>query len=167
MDNRQALYNTGRGCNKCTLCRSRHNVVNGDGDLNAEIVLVSTSPGFEEDEIGKPMVGPSGRLLNSMLEKAGIDRKKVWVTNVVRCLPREGRTIREPNPEEIEACSEFIDAELAALPMKKIIIPLGNVALKYITNTKTGAITSKRGHEEKSEKYSCWVLPTFHPRAVA
>ncbi len=97
MDREQALnaLNTEiRACTACPLYRGRTNAVPGDGPVDALIMFVGEAPGFYEDQQGIPFVGAAGRFLNELLEKSGIDRKSVYITNVIKCRPRETGTRR-------------------------------------------------------------------------
>jgi uracil-DNA glycosylase family 4 len=172
------LQNT--SCDKCGLCQTRKNVVNGVGPTSAKIVLIGEGPGDLEDRTGQPFQGPAGQLLSKLLREADINRGEVFFTNVVRCIPKaptnainttskwynKGVNTREPSSEEIQACAAYLDAEIAALK-PNIIVPMGNVALRAVlSGQKSMTITSFRGKETWSERYNCKVIPTIHPSAL-
>lgn len=144
-------------CTKCALCAERHNTVPGEGNINGRVVIVGEGPGREEDETGRPFVGRAGRLLTDILEKGGhISRSSLYITNVVKCRPPENR---DPAEEEIEACREFLEAQLLLLH-PDIVVTLGNVPTRALLNSKQ-SITYLRG------KWQTWrgiqLFPMFHP----
>ena len=145
-------------CRKCGLCEKRHNTVFGEGPTeNCRVVVVGEGPGADEDATGMPFVGKAGQLLTSILENGGnIPRKSLYITNTVKCRPPENRN---PNDDEIKACSEFLEAQLLLLH-PDIVVTLGNVPTQFLLNTKQG-ITNLRG------KWLTWrgiyLLPMFHP----
>lgn len=154
------------GCIKCGLCKTRKNIVNGTGDPTARIFIIGEGPGLKEDVYGQPFVGPAGSLLKRLLAEAGIDYREVFMSNVVRCIPKgTTKVVREPEYEEIEACAPYLEQEIAAVK-PTIIVPCGNTALRYILGAKNINITSKRGLEIWSDKYNCKVMPIFHPAAI-
>lgn len=154
------------GCIKCGLCKTRKNIVNGTGDPAAKIFIIGEGPGLKEDVYGQPFVGPAGSLLKRLLTEAGVDYREIFMSNIVRCLPKgTTKAVREPDAEEIEACAPYLEAEIAAVK-PTIIVPCGNTALKYILGAKNVNITSKRGLEIWSDKYNCKIMPIFHPAAI-
>jgi len=159
------LNNT--NCNKCKLCKLRRSVVNGFGNSKAKIVLIGEGPGFEEDRQGFPFVGPSGKQLTKMLMEAGIDRESVFITNVVRCIPKTSgpENVRAPEPDEVDACFEYLEKEMASIK-PNVIVPMGNAALRAIMQKGVLNITKRRGLEVWNDKFNCKVIPTFHPAAI-
>lgn len=154
------------GCVKCGLCKTRKTIVNGTGDPAARIFVVGEGPGLKEDVYGQPFVGPAGSLLKKLLQQAGVDYRQIFFSNVIRCLPKgTTKAVREPEYEEIEACAPYLEQEIAVVK-PTIIVPAGNVALRYILGAKNVNITSKRGLEIWSEKYNCKIMPIFHPAAI-
>src|SRR5215471_4913248 len=113
----QILHDAAAGCQACDLYKNATQTVLGEGSVPAPIMLVGEQPGNEEDLAGHPFVGPAGKLLDRALEDAGIDRSKVYVTNVVKHFkwePRGKRRIhKKPRQSEINACRPWIDDELA------------------------------------------------------
>ena len=115
-------------CSLCRLCEGRTNAVPGHGNPSADIVFIGEGPGKKEDEQGIPFCGASGKLLDSMLDSIGLDRKDVFITNIVKCRPPGNR---DPLPDEKETCSTtYLDKQLAAIK-PKLIITLGRHALNY------------------------------------
>lgn len=154
------------GCAKCGLCATRKNIVNGTGNPTAKIFIIGEGPGLKEDVYGQPFVGPAGTLLKRLMQTAGMDYRDVFFSNTVRCLPKgTTKAVREPSYEEIEACSSYLEQEIAEVK-PAIIVVAGNTALRYIMGAKNVNITSKRGLEIWSEKYKCKIMPIFHPAAI-
>lgn len=128
------VNDTIKNCRKCSLYRKRKHVVTGRGSPNPLIVFVGEAPGFEEDKIGKPFVGASGKLLEKWIDELGLDEKDYAILNVVKCIPldKDGQ-IRRPTLEEIGICGEWLDIQLVLLE-PKLIIALGHVASVYLTD---------------------------------
>jgi len=117
-----------RACEKCSLSVTRKHALTGEGDIDASIMFVALSPGVKEDSQNRMFVGPSGQVFNKLLRAAGIDRKLVFMTNLVKCiLPKN----RKPKMNEIELCSEFLDEEISII-QPEIIVPLGYYAARTI-----------------------------------
>lgn len=145
-------------CKKCSLYKSRTNVVFSDGIPNHKLMLIGEAPGFYEDQKGRPFVGKAGQLLDKIFESVGLSRKSdVYICNTLKCRPPENR---DPLPEEKEACREFLDAQIEILK-PKIIIICGKVALSSMLNTSLG-ITKVRGQWFDGPNGSK-MMPIFHP----
>ncbi|MBL3538959.1 uracil-DNA glycosylase [Aminivibrio sp.] len=144
------------GCTRCGLCSSRKNTVFGQGSRNTPLVFIGEGPGAEEDEQGVAFVGRAGRLLTQILASVGIRREQVFITNVVKCRPPDNRV---PAPDEMMACSPFLEAQLALL-RPRLVVCLGNTPTKWLLRTSEG-ITTLRG------RWFPWrgalLLPMFHP----
>src|SRR5919109_3590545 len=97
------------GCPLCKLSATRKNAVPGKGQLSAKIMFIGEAPGKNEDDQGKPFVGAAGRILNQALQKAGIKRSQVFITNVVKCRPPGNRI---PEDEERQACRPYLDRQI-------------------------------------------------------
>src|SRR6185503_2106801 len=97
------------GCTRCKLSQKRKTVVIGEGNPNARLVFVGEGPGEQEDLQGRPFVGKAGQLLDKMIEAMGLKREDVMILNVVKCRPPGNRN---PEPDEIEACSPFLYRQL-------------------------------------------------------
>jgi uracil-DNA glycosylase family 4 len=161
-------------CEKCGLCKFRKGVINGVGNLQAKIFLLGEAPGFEENEQLTPFVGKAGQYLNKMLAQAGINRDEIFISNSIRCFPKnEDRTVmasfRAPTFEEIEACRPYLKAEIETIK-PNVIVPVGSVALSAILGSKSAAastkITKVRGTEFWNDEFRTKIMPTFHPSAV-
>ncbi len=147
-------------CKKCNLYKQHKNVVFGDGNPNAEIMLISEGPGYYEDLQGTTFVGKSGQLLDKILDASGFDRQKhIFIANIVKCRPPNNR---DPLPEEIEACIPYLYQQIKIVN-PKIIILLGATALKGLID-KNAKITKIRGEWINWNGYN--VMPTFHPSAL-
>jgi DNA polymerase len=143
-------------CTRCKLHSTRHNIVFGDGNPKAELVFVGEGPGADEDAQGLPFVGRAGKLLTQMIEAMGLQRKDVYICNVVKCRPPENR---QPEEDEVSTCSPFLLRQIDAIA-PKVIVCLGAVAAKTLLQTNRG-ISHFRGEwlEFRGRK----LLATYHP----
>ena len=146
-------------CRRCRLEAGRHTIVFGQGNPHAELVFVGEGPGADEDAQGLPFVGRAGRLLNRMIELAGMKREDVYICNVVKCRPPNNRT---PLPDEIETCSPFLLRQIKAIK-PRLVCCLGAPAVKTLLGVREG-ITKIRGqfYDFQGTK----AMPTFHPAYV-
>src|SRR5580700_5307165 len=155
-------------CKACDLWKNATQTVFGEGaGAKPKVIFVGEQPGDQEDIEGKPFVGPAGKLLDSALVEAGIDRKKVYVTNAVKHFkwePRGKRRIhKKPGAGEIAACRPWLDAEIAALH-PKIIVCLGATAAQALLGSDF-RVTQHRGEFLKSQLASI-VMATIHPSSI-
>jgi uracil-DNA glycosylase len=155
----EAVAAEAAGCTRCRLHQSRTQVVFGQGDPRADLMFVGEAPGFHEDRQGIPFVGPSGQLLNRLLEGIGLRRQDVYIANVVKSRPPQNR---DPQPDEIAACRPWLDAQIRLVD-PKVVVTLGNFAAKTLLETTTG-ITRLRGQTYPFQGRV--LLPTFHPAAA-
>lgn len=146
-------------CTKCRLHNGRTQVVWMDGNPDSDLMFIGEGPGFHEDKQGKPFVGAAGKLLDELLASIGLDRTKCTICNVVKCRPPGNR---DPMPDEIEACTPYLKAQIAFIK-PRVIITLGNFATKFVLQTAQG-ITRMRGHTYPWHGRT--VIPTFHPAAI-
>lgn len=117
-----------KNCRKCRLWLTRTHALPGEGNIQSKMVLVAQAPGYTEDGEGRMFVGPSGKKLDELFAEVGVDRREIFMTNILRCmLPN----YRRPRRNEIEACTPFLDKEIELIN-PKIIGTLGYVAAKYI-----------------------------------
>ncbi len=147
---------------KCHLCQLREGcsrVVFGDGNLQAELMLVGEGPGADEDQAGLPFVGRAGQLLDRILAAAEIDRKAVYITNVVKCRPPKNRLPLQP---EVDACLPYLKKQIELIS-PRIIVCLGSLAAKTLID-KNMAITRGRGQWHSIDGRQ--VIATFHPAAL-
>jgi uracil-DNA glycosylase family 4 len=155
----EAVAAEAAGCTRCRLHQSRTQVVFGQGDPRADLMFVGEAPGLHEDRQGVPFVGPSGQLLNRLLEGIGLRRQDVYICNVVKSRPPQNR---DPLPDEIAACRPWLDAQIRLVD-PKVVVTLGNFAAKTLLETTTG-ITRLRGRTYPFQGRV--LLPTFHPAAA-
>jgi len=155
----EAVAAEAAGCTRCRLHQSRTQVVFGQGDPRADLMFVGEAPGFHEDRQGIPFVGPSGQLLNRLLEGIGLRRQDVYICNVVKSRPPQNR---DPQPDEIAACRPWLDAQIRLVD-PRVVVTLGNFAAKTLLETTTG-ITRLRGRTYPFQGRV--LLPTFHPAAA-
>ena len=155
----EAIRDQALKCTRCRLAEGRTNVVWADGNLDADLLFIGEAPGFHEDKQGLPFVGAAGQLLDKCLSEIGLDRRSAAIVNVLKCRPPGNR---DPQPDEIESCKPFLDAQLEHMN-PKVIVTLGNFATKFILEMPIG-ITRARGHKYK--RHGATVIPTFHPAAA-
>ena len=143
-------------CTRCKLHGTRNKIVFGDGNPKAQLVFVGEGPGHDEDVQGLPFVGRAGKLLTQMIEAMGLQRKDVYICNVVKCRPPENR---QPEEDEVHTCSPFLLRQIDAIA-PKVIVCLGAVAAKTMLQTNRG-ISQFRGEwlEFRGRK----LLATYHP----
>ncbi|MFQ5918012.1 MAG: uracil-DNA glycosylase family protein [Candidatus Binatia bacterium] len=147
------------GCTRCTLHRSRNRAVPGEGNPDADLVLVGQGPGRNEDALGRPFVGRAGDILNKLLGEVGIKREDIWITNVTRCLPPDDRL---PSASEIKTCAPYLVEEMDIVkPL--VVSPLGNIALQIFVEKST-KIQQVRGSPIPKRTY--FLFPMLHPAGV-
>lgn len=122
----EQLSDSLQNCQLCPLKDSRHIVVVGEGPSDAKIIVIGEAPGKEEDKWGKPFVGQAGKSLNKLLERAGLTREQVYITNVVKCHPEKNR---KPATLEIYSCAPFLATQIDLIKPRLIIL-LGDTALR-------------------------------------
>ena len=146
------------GCTDCGLCRGRNRTVPGEGNPDARIMFIGEGPGFYEDQQGRPFVGAAGKLLDELLAGIGLDRKTVFIGNVVKCRPPNNR---DPQADEIEACAKYLDAQIAAIA-PKVIVTLGRFSMqRYFPGESVSRI-----HGTPRRKGDLIVVPMYHPAAA-
>jgi uracil-DNA glycosylase family 4 len=143
-------------CRRCNLASGRTNIVFGKGNPNARLVFVGEAPGFDEDKKGEPFVGAAGQLLSRIIEAIKLTRAQVYICNIVKCRPPGNRN---PEPGEIEACSPFLQRQIAAIK-PDFICALGKFAAQTLLKT-DAPISKLRGRLHVYEGIK--VLPTYHP----
>lgn len=146
-------------CQKCALAETRTNVVFGDGNPSAEVMLIGEGPGENEDLQGIPFVGRGGKLLDDMLEMIDLDRTKVYIANMVKCRPPQNR---DPLEIEQEACIGYLRNQVAIMK-PKIIVCLGRIAAQKLIRPDY-KITVEHG--QWGEKAGVWMTAFFHPAAL-
>ena len=144
----------------CDLKKTANKLVFSDGNINSKIMLIGEGPGAQEDQIGLPFVGPAGKLLDKMLKAITLDRKKVYITNVVNYRPPNNR---KPTEEEIKRYLPFLKLHVEIIN-PKIVILLGATALQAICG-KEKIVSKERGKWFKKRIGVCdpEIIVTFHP----
>jgi uracil-DNA glycosylase family protein len=162
-----AVRTAAKHCTACHLYKNATQTVFGEGPKSAPIMLVGEQPGDYEDVSGKPFVGPAGKIMDRALEETGIDRKKVYVTNVVKHFkwePRGKRRIhKKPNSREIAACLPWLEAELR-LVRPRLVVAMGSTAAQTIFGP-SFRVTRERG-KILSSKFAPRVVATVHPSSL-
>ena len=154
-------------CKGCDLWKKGTQTVFGEGKRRATALFVGEQPGNEEDLTGKPFVGPAGRMFDSALEEAGINRQQTYVTNVVKHFkwePRGKRRIhKKPNSQEINACRPWLEAEIAVVK-PKVVVALGANAAQALIGTQF-RVTKNRG-EFLESTLAPYIMATVHPSSI-
>jgi uracil-DNA glycosylase family protein len=161
------LREVAAGCQACDLWKSGTQTVFGEGKPKSDVMLVGEQPGDREDIEGRPFVGPAGKLLDQALERAGIERDNVYITNVVKHFkwkPRGKRRIHQkPNAEQIGACRPWLDAELETV-RPRVIVCLGATAAQALLG-RTFRVSRQRGEFVESP-LAPLVTATVHPSSI-
>jgi uracil-DNA glycosylase family protein len=161
------LREAAAGCTACPLHETGTQTVFGEGTSKAEVVFVGEQPGDQEDQQGKPFVGPAGKLLDKALEDAGIDRSQVYVTNVVKHFKWQARGKRrihqKPNWSEIAACRPWLEAELEVIE-PRVLVCLGATAAQALLG-RDFRVSRQRGELVDSELAEN-VIATVHPSSI-
>jgi uracil-DNA glycosylase len=162
-DELAALATSVAGCTRCPLAAGRTQVVFGSGDPAADLMFVGEAPGFHEDQQGVPFVGQAGKLLERLLGGIGLERRGVYIANVIKCRPPGNR---DPQPEEIEACESYLFRQVELI-RPRVVATLGNFATKLLSGKPTG-ITRVHGQEQETTIGGRRVLlyPLYHPAAA-
>lgn len=145
-----------QSCKKCRLYKSAKRAVAGEGPVNAKLFFIGIAPGREEDKSGRPFVGRAGKFLDDLLKLANTDRKKVFITSVVKHFPPKNR---KPKSDEINACLPFLQRQVGLIKPKLVVL-LGEVPVKTLLNEN---IKNVCGKIIKKENRVYFV--TYHPAA--
>jgi DNA polymerase len=160
-DKRKALASVARrvaGCRDCSLAQGRTNAVPGEGNADADIMFIGEGPGFYEDQQGRPFVGASGKFLDELIGSIGLDRRKVFIANVVKCRPPQNR---DPQPDEIEACGKHLQEQIDIIE-PKVVVTLGRHSMqRYFPGE-----SISRVHGQPRRKGDQIVVPMYHPAAA-
>ena len=128
-------------CERCSLSKTRTNVVPGEGSSNAEIMFIGEGPGQKEDELGRPFVGRARKLLDKLIESIGLKREDVYIANVVKCRPPQNR---DPLPNEVDACRDWLDKQIKMIKPKLIVL-LGRHSMdRFLTNQRIKRFLGKK-----------------------
>ena len=145
-------------CSSCRLSQTRTLTVPGDGDPSSGIMFIGEGPGYNEDQQGIPFIGRAGNLLEQLLQSIGLSRKKVFITNMVKCRPPDNR---DPHHDELNSCSGYLDDQILAID-PAVIVTLGRFSFgKFFPGT---PLSKARGVPRPwKERY---VFPMYHPAAA-
>jgi uracil-DNA glycosylase family 4 len=154
-------------CCKCELWKTRKTPVPGEGSPDSQIMFIGEAPGYWEDAKGKPFVGAAGKFLGTLLSEAGLSRESVFIGNILKCRPPKNR---EPLPDEIEACTPYLNSQIRVIH-PKIIVTLGNYSTAYVFSKIAlpfNGITRTHGKFYKASilDIQVTIFPTFHPAAA-
>ncbi len=145
-------------CTRCTLHYSRKNAVPGEGPANADIMFIGEGPGFHENEQGRPFVGAAGKFLDELLAQINMKRADVFIANVVKCRPPSNR---DPQPEELAACNEYLERQIQAIN-PKVIVTLGRFSMaNFLPNAKISQI-----HGQAVKVRGRLIVAMYHPAAA-
>jgi len=149
-------------CKKCLLYKNATKSVPGEGNPQSEVMFVGEAPGYWEDQQGRPFVGKAGKLLNDLLQLIKLPRENVFITNVIKHRPPGNR---DPLPEEIEACKEFLDDQIKTVD-PKIIVTLGRFSLnKFLPGEFISKIHGQARFMEFAGRKRI-IIPMYHPAAA-
>jgi DNA polymerase len=169
MDNFQHFEQQAVHCQKCSLAKTRLNVVFGEGNQAADILFIGEAPGASEDKAGRPFCGRAGEVLDRLLAKANLSRQDVYIANILKCRPPGNRN---PQAQEIESCSPYLDQQIKLIK-PKIICCMGNFATSYIMGKfglrhKVKGISKIHGQVfiTQTSLARLRIVPLYHP-AVA
>jgi uracil-DNA glycosylase family 4 len=156
----QELAKSLHNCQRCKLAKmGRTQVVFGVGSPHASVMFVGEAPGFHEDHQGEPFVGAAGKLLNDLLQSAGLSRSDIYIANVIKCRPPNNR---DPEPDEVETCKPFLMQQIQMIK-PKLVCTLGNWATQTLLERKVG-ITKVRGQAFYLKDFV--LFPLLHPAAA-
>jgi len=143
-------------CSKCRLAQNRRQAVPGEGSQNSQLMFIGEGPGFEEDQQGRPFVGPAGQLLTKMIQAINLRREEIYISNVVKCRPPENRL---PLEDEVGTCRPFLEEEIRLVD-PRILVPLGSCAAQTLSRSKK-KISALRGRllDYKGRR----LIATYHP----
>lgn len=145
-------------CYLCEIAKNRTHAVPGEGNENADILLIGEGPGWHEDQQGRPFVGPAGKYLDQLLASINLDRSQVFIANVIKCRPPGNR---DPLPTEINNCSRWLDQQIEIIK-PRIIVTLGRYSMAKFFPGKT--ISKIHGTAQKWNDILCFAM--YHPAAA-
>ncbi len=151
-----ALQNEIGPCQRCGLHAGRTHIVFGEGNPDAGLMFVGEAPGRDEDLSGHPFVGRAGQLLTRIIQAINLERRDVYIANIIKCRPPDNR---DPEPEEIQTCFPFLERQIDII-RPKVICALGRIAAQVLLDTRAG-ITGLRGRFY--ERNGIKIMPTYHP----
>ena len=145
-------------CTDCPLHRDRTNAVPGEGPADAELMFIGEGPGYQEDQQGRPFIGPAGQFLEGLLASIGTTRQQVFIANMIKCRPPQNR---DPLPAEMSACGKYLDRQIELVD-PKLIVTLGRFSLgRFFPGESISRVRGK-----VREKDGRFVYPVMHPAAA-
>jgi len=157
----EQLYKPYKNCNKCPLANlGRTHVVFGDGNPNAELMIIGEAPGKEEDQENVPFIGRSGKLLTNILTELGVSRKNIFITNTVKCRPPLNR---KPTPQESATCTSILLQHQINIIQPKVICTLGSTAIENLLRTKEPL---SKLYEKIFYHNDIPIIPSYHPAYI-
>ncbi len=154
----EALEAAVAGCLRCGLHAGRTRTVFGVGNREADLLIIGEAPGAEEDRRGEPFVGRAGKLLDAMLAALGLDRRSVFIANILKCRPPQNR---DPRPEEAATCAPYLARQIELIS-PRLILAVGRVAAQNLLQTEA-PLGRLRGRLHRLEPAGVPVLVTYHP----
>ena len=145
-------------CHLCEIARNRTNAVPGEGAEDADIVFIGEGPGWHEDQQGRPFVGPAGKYLDELLALADLDRRQVYIANVIKCRTPGNR---DPFPVEIENCRKWLDRQIEVI-RPRVIVTLGRYSMARFFPGKS--ISKVHGTAQEWNGITCYAM--YHPAAA-
>ena len=156
-------------CRKCGLWKTRTNIVFGEGNVDARIMMVSEAPGYNEDKTGRPFCGAAGKILDELLESINLKREKVYICNLLKGRPPNNR---DPKPEEIRVCTPYLERQIEIIS-PKVICPLGRYSMQFLMEKfglkeQIQPISKIHGKvfEVKTLFQEIKLIPFYHPAAA-
>lgn len=147
-----------RACQRCSLAKGRIRAVPGEGPVDARIMLIGEGPGYHEDQQGRPFVGASGQYLEELLAGIGLNRRQVYIANVIKCRPPDNR---DPEPAELAACRGYLERQIELI-RPWVIVTLGRFSMaRYFPGQSISRI-----HGRPKRVGDVYYLPMFHPAAA-
>ena len=155
-----------KACSKCSLHKTRKFPVPGEGIIDNRIILIGLGPGYHENLQGKPFVGAAGKFLDELLELAGLTRKEVYITNIIKCYLSDNK----PTQEEIKICTHYLDKQIEIIK-PRLIITLGNIATTYILQKfgfKSESMFKIHGKifQVSNLLLQAKIIPMYHPASA-
>ena len=153
------LYQEIALCQQCEIAKYRTKVVPGEGATNADIMFIGEAPGWHEDQQGRPFVGPAGLYLDELLASINLNRRQVYIANVIKCRPMSNR---DPLPSEIHNCRKWLDRQIGLIH-PRMIVTLGrySMAMFFTGNT---SISKIHGTAQKRDNIIYYAM--YHPAAA-
>jgi DNA polymerase len=154
----ESLEETVRTCTRCALHKTRTQTVFGVGRRDAALMVIGEAPGGEEDRQGEPFVGPAGQLLNAMLRAIKLERRDVYIANILKCRPPSNR---DPTPEESSTCTPYLNRQIELL-RPRVILALGRIAGQWLLQSEL-PIGRLRGQVSRYGDAEIPLVVTYHP----